>query len=122
MMFPPIFQVVDSSAAVQALLGPSPVRFSPFGEADPQPELPYAVWQTAYGSPDNYISGAPDTDRFGTQIDVYAREASEARDVAKAISDAIEAVAHITALNGESRDPVTRNYRYSFTADFIVNR
>ena len=121
-MYPPIFQVVDASVAVQALLGPSPVRFGPFGEADPQPELPYAVWQTVYGSPDNYISGAPDTDRFGTQIDVFAREAVDARDVAKAIRDAIEPHAHITAFNGESRDPVTRSYRYSLTADWIVNR
>jgi hypothetical protein len=120
-MFPPIFATVAANATVQALLG-VPVRFFPFGEADPQPKLPYAVWQTAYGSPLNSISDIPDTDSIGTQIDVYADEATKARDAAKAIRDAIEPAAHVTAINGEFRDPVTRNYRYSFTADWFVTR
>lgn len=121
-MFPPIAEVIAGSAAVKALLGSSPIRFWPFGEGDPNPELPYAVWQQVYGSPLNSMSDAPDTDSFGTQIDVYAKEASEARDTAAAISTAIESSAHVVAYNGEFRDPVTRKYRYSFTADWFVSR
>lgn len=121
-MYPPIFAVVAANTAVRALLGVSPVRFYPFGEADPVPPYPYAVWQTVYGSPQNYVNQAPDVDSFGVQIDVYARDASGAREVATAIRDAIESSAHVTAYNGEFRDPVTRSYRVSFTADWIVNR
>lgn len=121
-MFPPIFQVAAADTGVQAVLGDNPVRFWPFGEGEPDPQLPYAVWQTAFGNPLNYVNQRPDGDQFGIQIDVYAKQASDARDAAQAIRDAIEGVAHVTQYNGEFRDPVTRNYRYSFTADFIVNR
>lgn len=121
-MYPPIFNVISASAPVTALLGVSPVRFWPFGEAPPDPVLPYAVWQTVYGTPQNYVSDLPDVDSYGVQVDVYANEATAARLAARAIRDAIEPVAHISAYNGEFRDPVTRKYRYSFTADWFVNR
>lgn len=121
-MNPPVFQVVASNPAVQALLGIDPTRLWPFGEGDPNPELPYAVWQTVYGSPQNYLAQVPDVDTWGTQIDVFAAEGTEARDAARAIRDVVELSAYVVAYNGESRDAVTRNYRYSFTVDWIVNR
>lgn len=121
-MYPPAFAIVAADSSVTALLGTDPVRFWPFGEGEPDPELPYAVWQTVFGSPLNHINELPNTDSYGVQIDVYAKEASDARAVAAALRSAIEPHAHITAYNGESRDPVTRNYRYSFNSDWFVNR
>jgi hypothetical protein len=121
-MNPPAWEVVSTDTGVQALLGANPTRFWPFGEADPAPELPYAVWQTVYGSPQNYLGDVPDMDSWGTQIDVYASEADAARATAHAIRSAVERSAHVVAYNGEFRDQVTRNYRYSFTVDWFVNR
>lgn len=121
-MFPPLFQICAADTDVQTLLGVGPTRLWPFGEADPTPEYPYAVWQIIAGSPQNYLGQTPDTDFFGLQIDVYARTAEDARAVARALRNAIEPVAYVTAYIGEFRDTITRTFRYSFSVDWIVQR
>jgi len=121
-MFPPIFQVCAASAAVTALLGTPVTRIYPFGEAPQGVALPYAVWQTISGQPENYLGEVPDVDSWSLQIDVYADSATSARNVAKALRDAIEPVAYVTRWGGESRDKETNHYRYSFDVDFIVQR
>lgn len=121
-MYPPIFQVCANDSAVQSLLGTNPTRLWPFGEADPDPTYPYAVWQIIAGTPQNYLGQLPDTDSFGVQLDVYAKTAAEARDVAQVLRSAIEPAAYVTAYIGEFRDTITRNYRYSFSVDWIVPR
>lgn len=125
-MFPPIFEAVDVPA-VRALLKASggELRFYLFGRAPQNPVYPYAVWQVSYGNPENYINQVPDIDTFGTQIDVYAKPSqgvSVARQVAEALRDAIEPVAHITSWRGESQDPNTNNFRFGFDADWWVSR
>lgn len=121
-MFPPIFQVCAADSAVTAILGSSPVRFYPFGEAPQGVQLPYAVWQSIGGEPQNYINERPDIDRFAVQIDVYADAATPARAVAKALRDAIEPNAHITRWGGEWREPETKSYRISFDCDWWTPR
>lgn len=125
-MFPPIFETVNV-APVQALLktGSGPLRFFMFGMADQNTPTPYAVWQMVYGTPENYINQVPDVDSFGLQVDVYASQAQGAdvaRQVAEALRDAIEPRAHITAWRGESRDPDTKDFVFTFEVDWIVNR
>jgi hypothetical protein len=125
-MYAPIFNAVNV-AGVQALLksGTGPLRFYLFGMAPQGVQLPYAVWQTAYGAPENYLGDIPDVDSFGIQVDVYAgamQGPTVARQVAQAIRDAIEGQCHITAWRGESQDPDTKNWRFGFDCDWIVNR
>lgn len=121
-MFPPVFQTCAASAAVTALIGTTPVRLYPFGEAPQGVIYPYAVWQLVSGSPENYLGDRPDADSFTVQIDVYADTATSARNVAKALRDAIEPVAYVTSWRGESRDPDTKKYRFSFDVAWIVQR
>lgn len=121
-MYPPIFAIVSVDEGVQSKLGTSPVRVYPFGEAPDNVELPYAVWQTITGSPENYVSNAPDLDLFVLQIDVYGETGSEVREAAEALRDVIELSAHIVAWRGESRDTESKHFRYSFDVDFFVNR
>jgi hypothetical protein len=121
-MYPPLYQVCATDSAVQSLLGTAPTRLWPFGEADPAPTYPYAVWQIISGAPLNYLGEAPDVDTFSVQIDVYAKTAEEARAVAQVLRSAIEPFAYVTAFLLEIRDTITRNYRYSFSADWIVTR
>lgn len=121
-MYPPIFAVCAADAAVLALLGSAPVRLYPFGEAPQGVALPYAVWQTVNGSPENYLGGRPDMDQFTLQVDVYGSGIDSVRNAASALRYAIEPVAHIVSYGGEGRDPDTKNYRYSFTVDWWVNR
>jgi len=121
-MFPPIFTVCRASPEVVALLGSAPMRLYPFAEAEQGTARPYAVWQIIGGSPENYITNVPDVDRFGLQVDVYAADVDDAREVAAALRDAIEPHAHITAWRGESREPDTRLYRVSFDVSWFVQR
>lgn len=122
MKYPPIFQVALADPAVTALLGTSPLRLYLFGLAPDKPQRPYCVWQVINGSPENYLSGRPDSEAYGLQIDVYANTADEARKVGHAIEYAVELVAHVTGYNGESRDTETGLYRYGFDIDWIVQR
>lgn len=122
-MFPPIFTYVAASNAVKALIGSSPVRFYPFADAPQTVTKPYAVWQTVAGSPENYLGQVPDTDSYTTQIDVYSQaSATQCRDIARAIRDAIEPHCHITRWGAEEREADTMLYRISFDAEWFVYR
>lgn len=121
-MFPPIFEVCAASAEVTGLLGTDATRLYPFGYVEDPEALPYAVWQTIGGLPENYLGDTPDIDSWSLQIDVYAGSATDARNVAKALRDAIEPTAYITRWGGESRDPETKHRRLSFDVDWIVQR
>jgi hypothetical protein len=131
-MFPPAFSIAASDNSVKALLGPgtagNPVRFWAFGEAprdaqgNPAGGTPYAVWQIITGSAENYIDKIPDIDSHSIQIDCYSNSFSNSRDVAKALRDAMEPHAYVTAWNGEFRDQPTGLYRVSFTMEFLTPR
>ena len=121
-MNPPIFDILKANSGVTAILGSSPVRVFPFGEAPQDVVDPYAVWQTISGQPMNYLGDLPDMDQFSVQVDVYGASAQGVRAAAKAIRDALEPVAYITSWRGESRDQETKRYRYSFDVDFHVAR
>lgn len=121
-MNPPIFQFAAASAAVTDLLGQDPVRFFLFGEAPEKGTVPYAVWQTSFGSPENKLAGTPDADTWGAQVDCYAHTASVARSVAKALRDAFEPHGYVVSWNMDVRDPATRLWRYGFTVEFLTHR
>lgn len=104
------------------MLGSSPTRLFPFGEAPEGVEKPYAVWQVVSGAPENYLSGRPDMDGMTLQVDVYGQTGSSARQAAYAIRDAVELVSYLTRWSGESRDTETKNYRVSFDIDWLVPR
>lgn len=123
-MYPPIFEVCSADPTVQSLLGTNPCNLYLFGMAPQGVSLPYSTWQTVGGSPENYINERPDIDGFTLQINCWASTATKAREVAKALANSIESDNHatITAWYGDSRDPETKNYGYSFAVDWFVPR
>lgn len=121
-MIPPIFAVCAASSDVNDQLGTDPLRLFQFGLAPQNVARPYAVWQIIGGAPENYITGVPDIDQYSIQVDVYATTATDARDAARALRDAIEPVAHIVGWRGEDREPETQLYRISFDVDWFVHR
>jgi len=123
-MMAPIFALCSSDTTLQGLLSDDAGRFQlyPFGEAPQLGAKPYAVWQVVGGSPENYISNVPDIDSYSIQIDVYAREASAAREAVRALMGVIEYVAHVFNYIDERRTTETRAYRCSFTVDWFVDR
>jgi len=127
MSYAPIFEAVNVSAVQSLLKAPGgELRFYLFGRAPQNVVKPYAVWRTVFGSPENYLGDRPDVDFFGLQIDVYAAPtalgATQSRDIAMAIRDAIETKSHITSWRGESVDPETGSYVYSFDSEWFVKR
>lgn len=121
-MLPPLFPTCVMSSAVTSLLGESPTRLYPAGEAPQDGPAPYATYQIASGAPFNYLSGRPDTDATTTQVDIYGRTMAEAHDVYEAIRDAVEPVAYVVAFNLDERDEDTRLWRVSFDVDWITPR
>lgn len=122
MIYPPVFEWAILSPTVLSLLGSNPTRLYPFGVAPQQVPVPYAVWQTIGGIPENYLGDIPDADSFRVQIDVYGRSADSVRTVAAALRDAYQSRAYIVRWGGESRDDETKNDRFSFDVDFIIPR
>lgn len=120
-MVAPIFKVCAANASVVALLGSSPTRLYPHGEAPEGVAKPYAVWQVISGSPINYLNGQPDTDRYGLQVDVYADKAADAALVVAAIRKAIGSRAYVTGFGVDSRDTETKNYRKGFDVAWLVS-
>lgn len=120
-MYPPIFAICFADNGVKSKLGSNPLRLYPFGEAKQGVALPYAVWQTIGGFPLNTLT-TPAEDDFSAQVDVYGSTATQVRDAAKALRDALESHAHITAWRGETTDKDTGNKRFSFDIEFITPR
>jgi len=117
----PLFSTCAASSAVTALLGSNPVRIYPFGTAPQDVTLPYAVYQTVGGSPENFVTDAPDMDIYTVQVDIYAATGASALAVRNAMRDAIQSKAHIISWR-DSYDTATKRYRQSFDVDWFVNR
>lgn len=116
--------ICAGSVAVTILIGSDPMRLYAFDDAPQGVLKPYVTWQTVVGTPNNTLADLPEDDEYVIQLDVWALSKDSAEAVANAISDAVDASAqaYVSAWNGEGRDPVTRNYRYSFSVDFIEQR
>lgn len=121
-MYPPLFATLYASAPVKALLGTTPLRVYPAGEATQETAVPYAVFQTITGTPENYLGTRSDMDGYTVQVDVYGATLASARACADAIRTALESVAYITSLREPSKDATTRHYRYSMDVDFFTER
>lgn len=121
-MTPAIFPIISAAPAVTALLGTSPVRFYPFGEATQNTPKPYAVWQMPTSVPANYLGQLPDMDDARVQVDVYGDSQSSVIAVAKAIRNAIEPHADLLLAADRGRDPTTRNYGFMMEFEFFTAR
>jgi hypothetical protein len=121
-MIPPIFTLVSEDSECVSLLGDSPVRFFPFGEAPQHVTVPYATWQLVSGVPGNHLDCPPTIDSITVQVDIWTVSQKDARDIFDAMRGAIEEAAHIMGVNVEGREPDTRLYRVSFTVDFWTER
>lgn len=120
-LFPSLYRSLNTPQ-IRAVLG-DPLRLFSFGDAGDGPVAnPYVLWQTIGGEPDNYLSDRPQVDRYTLQLDVYANDRKQAREVVELILPEIEARAYVVAWNGEFRDSETKLFRVSFDVDWIVHR
>lgn len=125
-MFPPVWPILTASGVwvseLQAVFGAPDPRIYPFGSAPQDIPSPYALWQTINGNPENYLGDAPDLDGWLVQFDVYADNVADVYSCAKALRNALEPKAYIENWRGESTDPDTKEYRYSFDVRILTPR
>ncbi|PPC64883.1 hypothetical protein C1Y41_04555 [Pantoea sp. ICBG 1758] len=118
----PIFEVLAQSPDVMKYLGPTILRFYDFANKPEKATYPYGTFQNYAGSPQMFLGTLPDVDMFSLQVDVFAKTAAEARNIALAIRDAIEPHSYITRWGDHVQDDETKSYRYSFDVDWMVLR
>lgn len=124
LMLPPVFQTLKASSDVRSFVGPGTPRIYRHGEApqDIRNAGPYVSWFLVVGAPDLNLSDTPPSDRHTVQIDCWHPEDKGVELMARAVRDAVEQVAHVTAINSDQRDPETQLFRISLQADFIEIR
>ena len=123
---PPIFTVCAADATVQAIFSdPSGLRVYPFEYTEQNGfsiPLPYCVWQTVGGNPENNLSGKPKEDNVRLQVDIYGQNVETVRAGANAIEGAIDLYSYVTSYMTESFEKETKIYRASFGVEWIVKR
>jgi hypothetical protein len=121
-MIPPVFEILAADPDISDLLGTSPVRVYPFGEAPEKVTRPYATYSVFNGVPENYITGRSDMDNIGTQIDVWSESSDNCNAIAETIRAALEDYAHMTGWASNERDPETQLFRTRMDFDFFKAR
>lgn len=120
-MTPTIFQIISATTSVTDLLGTNPVRFFPWDQAPEKSGKPYATY-TYQGLPENTMDKVPQIDDFDTQVDVWAQTGAECLNVAIAIRDVVEPLAHMTSFGQALREPGTELYRLRMNFDIFTPR
>jgi len=122
-MFAPVFDKMTASTDVTDKVGGvTNPRIYSFGEVVGQPvDRPYIVFQNVSGSPYNKLHDTPDKDSATVQIDVYATEANECRQLAMAARDALEGDCYMVSGPRENKEQDTKLFRISMDFDWIIN-
>jgi hypothetical protein len=122
-MLPPLFKTLQASSTVRDLLGNSTnsIRLYRYGEAPQGETAPYATW-IVLATPENTLSETPAVDRCGIQVDVWSNTQNLCEEVAIAIRDTVEPVAHMTQYQVFPREEASRKYRISMDFDWFLAR
>lgn len=121
-MNPDLFPILNASAPVKALLGPTPLRVFPYGRAPTNVAKPYAVYAVYNANPENYLGQRPDIDNKGTQIEIFADTYQSLESCFLAVRDALEEEAHMTNYSTPDLDANTNLYGVRMEFDFWDER
>ena len=121
-MIPPVFTILYANTAVKAILGSSPLRVFPWGEAPENVAKPYATYIVISGSPENMLGDKADMDVLSTQIDIWGESVSSCSSTAEAVRTALESYAHMTSFSASSPDIDTELFRTRMDFDFFKVR
>ena len=121
-MIPPVFTILYASTPVKTLLGSSPLRVFPWGEATETVVRPYATYIVFSGVPENVLGDRADMDVLSTQIDVWGESVSSCSATAEAVRTALEPYAHLTSFSAVSPDEETKLFRQRMDFDFFKAR
>jgi hypothetical protein len=119
---PPVFSLLAAAAGVTAIIGTSPVRCYPGGEALQGTAAPYIVWQIVSDNVQAYLAGAPSGDQLRVQLDLYATTRDQCAALLRQVQLALDEAAYQISYNVDEREPETRLWRMSVDYDFWVER
>lgn len=121
-MLPGVFEVINASTAVKAIIGTNPVRCYRHGEAPQKVARPYLTWYLASGRPENSLDEVPRVDENTAHIDCWSDSDAQVETLAKAVRDAIEPTHHMISIGPNGRDPETMRYRLGMDFTFWTDR
>lgn len=118
-MMPPVYQLLQNTPAVAALVS---TRIYRHGRAPQDAATPYVAWLLVTGDPENNLSDTPPMDRMTVQIDCYHATDAGIEALATAVRDALEPHAHMTGQPVDQRETDTKLFRMALQFDFWVSR
>jgi hypothetical protein len=118
-MLPQVFQALFNNVAVNAIVQNRIYRH----DSAPQGGLkPYITWGLISGVPENTLSELPKIDRLPIQVDCYHQTDAGIVELAQAVRDAIEPLAHMTNIPINTREEDTKLYRITLEFEWWLYR
>jgi hypothetical protein len=122
-LLPAVYPILRDDAGVAALISGRVYRH---GSAPQNVVAPYVTWSLVTGTPENTLGDLPRVDRHEIQVDCWSENTGSGsrgiETLAQAVRDALEPVAHCTAINLDERDVDTQRYRISLQFTFWTDR
>ena len=118
-MFPAVFQALQASPAVVAIVADKVYRH---GAVPTGTSAPYVTWQLIVGTPIQTLSELPSVDRATVQVDCWHLDDEVIEVLAKAVRDAIEPLACLTSMPIDGQEPDTKLFRFGLQFDWFVGR
>ena len=118
-MIPSVYALLSSDPTVSGLVGS---KIYPAGRAPQGVGHPYVTWQLITATPENYVNDRSDIDAQRVQVNCWAREEPDARQVVEAARAALEGEAHVIYGPVQIVDDSTRDYGYAFDVQFWTSR
>ncbi|MDP3208764.1 MAG: DUF3168 domain-containing protein [Rhodoglobus sp.] len=121
-MLPPVGQILLDDSGVAVLT----TRVFRHGSAPQRAQAPYITWFQVTGVPENLLDGSPRVDRCEVQVDCWSENTGNGsrgiETLARAVRDALEPVAHMTAVVADEQDVDTQRYRIGMQFTFWNDR
>lgn len=119
MMLPPVYETLIADSSMTLLVGDEIYRHD---DAPQGVGKPYIAWSTSI-APENTLSELPGIDRHTVTINCYSKDDAEVAQIAQAVRDAMEPVAHFISMPVNNRDRGGTNlYRMALQFDWWLVR
>lgn len=117
-MLPSIFPLLNTPQ-IRAFVGSNPARIYDFDDAVQDGIKPYITFTQVSNTRYDALAGAPVADFDVVQIDIYALEKDQCRNLAKLVSATLYEKNHCNRLILQVKEPETKLYRISIEVDAI---
>lgn len=120
-MLPPVYEALAASAVLVGLLG-GQARVYRHGYAPQGTRRPYITWTSQSITPENTLSELPGIDRVTIQIDVWCESDGLVEEIARAVRDTIEPLAHMVVAPSDGWEAESKCYRATMQFDWMLPR